>query len=601
MSGIKSFTSVKTFIDAKRTIIILFLILFVGSWLRFDGGRWGLPLRLHADEERIVDNAINMANIHRFEVTGDFNHPNHTPIKLQTLMFWTMRHFLTAVYIVRLPWDVVMAEVAQFEKVPSEIQKLPKRAQLFLLNCSTNHKLTFNNENDNSLYVSAGRAMSAMFGVICIFFAWLIGKQIHKNAGIICALLFTLYPNFIQHSHYITPEIYQTAFTLAMTYFAIIYVNNQKIRVLFLACLCAALAFCTKYSALFSFPIIIASIIYANSHGFNEQTEIESILRLILKIIYICLIAFIIFGICIFIISPILFLDLPNVYINVMSEARSTHLGADGLGVSGNLYFYLKCYINHSGFIIVAFTIFGCILLYKENRAMFLLLFSGVLYAPIISKLALHWDRWGVPFYAFALIFASIGIWKIFEWLKSIFSEFFVQHKKMQKEKLALSLIAVVLLAFSFLNLTLGSVAKTMYFSKAKDTRNVSADYVSQIGATKDNTFFEGYTPFNPTGPGTIFGGFEGMDIFKPSNPELKYIILSSNMYSRYYAEPDKYGVQIAFYDALKANKAIIREFKPVEVKENTNDIKNIANSLKTISGILKGGYSGFTLIFYEY
>jgi len=584
--------------------------LFVGSWLRFDGAGWGLPHRLHTDEKTIVDTAINMANTRRFEVTDVFNRPDHVAIKLQTLIFWAMRPIIIVGAIVQLPEDVVMvdidvvtADIAQFEpskiqKIQKKIQKFPPKVQLFLLNYK------FSRENSNSLYVMAGRVLSALFGVICIFFAWLIGKQIHKNAGIICALLFALYSNFIQHSHYITPEIYQTAFTLAMTYFAIIYVNNKKFKILFMACFCAALAFCTKYPALFSFPIIIASIIYANSHSIKKYTEIKSIFRMILKIIYICFIAFITFGICVFIISPILIIDLPSVIISVIGEARSTHLGSDGLGFWGNLLFYLKCYAKHSGIIIVTFTIFGFISLYKENKSLFLLLLLGVLYAPIISVLALHWDRWGVPFYAFALIFASIGMWKVFEKLMSIFSEFFVQHKKMQKEKLALSLIAVILLAFSFLNLTLGSVAKTMYFSTAKDTRIVSIDYVSEIGATNSNTFYEGYTPFKLTGPSVIFDSFEGMDISKPSNPELKYIILSSSMYSRYYAEPNKYSEQIAFYDALKANKKVIKEFKPITVNlpgESSNDIKNIVNSLLTISGFLKGGYSGPTLIFYEY
>jgi len=581
-------------IITKRTIILLLLILFVGSWLRFDGAGWGLPHRLHPDEGTIVDTAINMAHSRRFEVTNVFNRPDHVAIKLQTLIFWAMRPIIIAGAIVQLPEDVVTADIAQFEVVPSKIQKiqkLPPKVQLFLLNCFSKDQFTFSRENINSLYVMVGRALSALFGVICIFFVWLIGKQIHKNAGIICALLFALYPNFIQHSHYITPEIYQTAFTLAMTYFAIIYVNNQKFKILFMACFCAALAFCTKYPALFSFPIIIASIIYANSHSLKKQINI-------------CFIAFITFGICVFIISPILIIDLPNVIISVIREARSTQLGADGLGFWGNLLFYLKCYANHSGIIIVILTIFGFISLYKENKSLFLLLLLGVLYAPIISVLALHWDRWGVPFYAFALIFASIGMWKVFEKLMSIFSEIFLQHKKMQKEKLALSFIAVVLLAFSFLNLTLGSVAKTMRFSTAKDTRIVSIDYVSEIGATNSNTFYEGYTPFNLGKPGRIFDSFEKMDISKPSNPELKYIILSSSMYSRYYAEPNKYSEQIAFYDALKANKKIIKEFKPITANlpdESSNDIKNIVNSLLTISGFLKGGYTGPTLIFYEY
>jgi len=421
VNGINCYLKTKIFIIKNKKIILLLVILLIGSVLRFNGANWGLPFRLHPDEQIIVDNAINMANAHRFEVTGDFNRPDHVPIKIQTLTFWTMRHFITAFSIVKLPLDIVIADISQFDGIPKVMHKLPIKAQLFLLNCYNNHKLIFNNENDDSLYVSAGRAISAMFGVISIFFAYLIGKQIHEDAGIICALLFSLYPNFIKHSHYITPETYLTTFILAITYFAIIYVKNQKFRTLFLMCFCAALAFCTKYPALFSFPIVIISIICSNLLNSIKQIVKNSFFNIFFKISGICVIALFTFGICAFFISPILFLDLSNVFVNVMYEARSTHLGADGLGFSGKLAFYLKCYLNHSGIIISTFTVFGFIFLYKKNRAIFVVLLSGMLYVLFISKLGMHWDRWGVPFYAFSLIFASIGMWKIFNYLKYIY------------------------------------------------------------------------------------------------------------------------------------------------------------------------------------
>jgi len=151
------------------------------------------------------------------------------------------------------------------------------------------------------------------------------------------------------------------------------------------------------------------------------------------------------------------------------------------------------------------------------------------------------------------------------------------------------------------LNLTIASVAETLYFAVARDTRIVSADYVSKIGATKENTIFEGYTPLNPTYPDTIFDGFIELDVSKPINPQLMYIILSSRMYSRFYFEPDKYGEYIAFYDNLKSNKAIMKEFKPVEKKESLIDIINIVNNIQTITGFLRGGYSGPTIIVYKY
>ncbi|MDR1560267.1 MAG: hypothetical protein LBS84_11345 [Clostridiales bacterium] len=140
-----------------------------------------------------------------------------------------------------------------------------------------------------------------------------------------------------------------------------------------------------------------------------------------------------------------------------------------------------------------------------------------------------------------------------------------------------------------------------MYFAKAIDTRNASVDYTSEIGATKENTSYEGYTPFNPTGPATIFDAFEGGDINKPKNPDLKYIILSSSMYDRFYAEPDEYGGQIAFYDAVKANMPVIKEFKPAAAPENAIDFVNIGNSLTEIIRFINGGYSGPHLIFYQY
>jgi len=134
-----------------------------------------------------------------------------------------------------------------------------------------------------------------------------------------------------------------------------------------------------------------------------------------------------------------------------------------------------------------------------------------------------------------------------------------------------------------------------------RDTRNVSQDYVAEIGATGENTYYEGYTPLSPTVPGIIFLNFEDGNISKPLNPDLKYIILSSTMYNRYYAEPDKYAEQIAFYNLLKENKPILKQFTPVTVNEVAFEPINIMNSLKTIAGFIRGGYSGPNLIFYEY
>jgi hypothetical protein len=297
-------------------------------------------------------------------------------------------------------------------------------------------------------------------------------------------------------------------------------------------------------------------------------------------------------GVCVFAISPILLLDLPGVFITIMHEARSTHLGQDAFGYWGNLYYYLRYYSRFAGVILSAFCVFGFLCFKKENRPIHILLALGMLYAPIISMLALHWGRWGVPFYAYCLVFAAAGIWRVFELLGAV---------GLPKIKRALTITLVSLCSISFVNLCVGSVAAVVVLALPIDTRAALAGYVAEIGATRENTLSEVST--EQTGAENPFAGFENGDIAKPKNPEIKYVIVSSYNYANYYAEPERYSRQVAFYDALKENKAVLRELKPssVSVARSPNDFVNIASNLQTINKCLNGGYVGPNIIIYQY
>ena len=85
----------------------------------------------------------------------------------------------------------------------------------------------------------------------------------------------------------------------------------------------------------------------------------------------------------------------------------------------------------------------------------------------------------------------------------------------------------------------------------AKDTRLIGLDYFEKNGVSKDNSVIEAYTPFSPGG-----GGYEGKrinySIDQVGDPNIKYVVLSSVMYTR-----QKGDKEIFFYNWVGKQKLI--------------------------------------------
>lgn len=89
------------------------------------------------------------------------------------------------------------------------------------------------------------------------------------------------------------------------------------------------------------------------------------------------------------------------------------------------------------------------------------------------------------------------------------------------------------------------------------DTRLTALDYLETVQITPNNSIYEGYTPFHPNGFKTIFDeDFE-------SNEDIHYIILSSLIYERYFAEPERYADEISFYNHIRHRHQLIMWFEP--------------------------------------
>jgi hypothetical protein len=449
--------------------------------------------------------------------------------------------------------------------------------------------------------------LSAVFGIFAIILAYLIGTRLfrqdraevphYNRRGCICGLvtagLVALFPPFITHTHYITPEVYQTAFMLAATYVALLYLDKPTTLKLFIISALSALTFCEKYPGLWCLVTVFAVVIMSNPIMKCEQGVISIDKKNVGNALKYCLVGVIFFGVCVFFISPVLLTDIVNVFARIGKEAAGFRPGADGLGTFGNIFYYFKTFISHGGILLFASAIVGLIVLLKRNVKVFAVMFIGVLYIVFLSFFALHWDRWGVPFYAYMTILAGYGIFSAFEWVIPLFKK---EKTRVKSYVPAFVLGALCLLVF--VNLASRSVSNMMSFAVAKDTRVASLDYCAEIGSTQDNTAWEGYTPHNPTGAAHL--NYD-INTLRTENPHIQYVIISSGMYSRYYAEPERFAEHVAVYEKLKTEYEEIKRYSSYADKgESWLEIANIHNNFRNIGKMFNGAYSGPTIIIYK-
>lgn len=404
---------------------------------------------------------------------------------------------------------------------------------------------------DPHFFFFVSRLMTAILGALLPVVVWFIGLKFKQvNFSLMAAVLFTFYPPFVLHSHYVTVDIPLTLYVMLVLLFCLNYLSSKKSIWLVLACVMVSIAALEKYPGILSFGIIITSIAIkafakdelGKSRGwrFFFKTLIWSLAISTLAII---------------ILAPQLIINFNTTWNNIIKEARPTHLGSDGLGWGGNLLYYLKDFYQNTGLIISLIAAVGLTAIILIKDPVYLLLFFGGGYWIALSYLSLHHIRWSLPMMTTPLFLAAIGT--SFLWQQT-------KHRKFARVMLSAILLA------GFVPFVLrGTVTSVML--TWSDTRNEALHYMEENGITEENTISEGYTPHNPNNKTYIYD----FDIFEPGEKE--YVVLSSLMFDRYQAEPDRYLVENAFYAQVRKNLVLVKQFQPDPVPNTVID------QLKTI------------------
>lgn len=508
--------------------LLLCLIMLCGGVLRILACYWGYPYQLHPDEGTIVYNAIDMLHRHSYEPTV-YNRPDHFEIKCCAILFQIIS---STIYHVNA--------VTAFEE----------------------HRMAF--------YLIA-RSFTAFWGILTILLTYKIVEKISPQAKLLAAALVAFFPIFVQNSALATPDITLTFFILLVAYESILYLENLSQKYLILMCVTTGIGITCKYTCAIA-CIWIAVVICINN---------------IRKEKYFCIFKDGMYSIVL--VLTTCFFCAPNLFTNIFEtikilhrEARSVHLGADGLGFFGNFAFYFSTFINAIGYSAVIGTFAGVLLCIKKRNAGALSMGIGLIFWICTSILALHWERWGIPIYLFFVILTALGINYLYSVTKNILFKFIIGF-----------FVFIILLNSIVSSLLLVQTTLTT------EARVDAIDFCKKNGITKENALYDGYTPFSLAYPATI-----KIDFDKEGNlsiPDgIKYIIISSAMYGRYYAEARRYTKQVSKYENIQRSYELIYCEGGPYFKHSNFAIVNIIYAIKGLFTHTKDTKTGHIIKIYR-
>ncbi len=485
--------------------VFLFVCIVLATILRFYAIDWGSPFQLHSDEKTIVEGAIDMIRRRSFE-PHIFNRPDHFEAQCNALLF-----------------NVVSL----------------LRFGMFADETFADHTM---------MYYTLGRMFTAFWGVLMVPLGYLICEKIFRGSGVYAAFFIAVCPSFVQHSHYVTPDIPITFMFMAGIYFAVCYMKQPSVLNIVWMSLFTALSITIKYPGAI-FCLMIALVVVVAS--LRNRTYFHILSHGALAVVLI--------PVFIFLVSPVFFTNFGQVIHYFIHEARPHHLGADGLGFWGNLAFYMRGFTTQYAWLWYVFAVIGIIQLVRKKRWNALPVGFGLLYILVISFLALHWERWAVPMYISLIFLGAIGVQQTISFVRR---RWFAGKNKGQK---VIGIIAFAAVAVVSINVFLGGVVSSVQLG-LKDTRILSYEYCQQHGINHANTAYDAYTALKPIdGPFSVAEFFEldddGSVRLKPEYQDVTYVLISENMYSRHLRNPDSFEAQV--YTYIQTHYQLIQEWKP--------------------------------------
>jgi 4-amino-4-deoxy-L-arabinose transferase-like glycosyltransferase len=491
-------------------VLITFLALFTYLW----GIERNLPYIQEVDEDQYVERAINMA------ATGDLN-PK-----------WFGNPGSTVIYPLAFLYRLSNAIITQSSPLKSDPDLLRRFEASFWQ------------------FYLLGRLFTVTYAVLSIPLIYLIGKRVFNSwVGLGGAFLFVLYAPVVYYAKFVRTDSPALFFGLLSIWLCLKVLDRPNILLQLLAGASIGLGIASRYFMVTLIPILLTVdilIIWRQpSKALKDIPWIPMATGLLSVLLA--------FGIS----SPFFFLDFPIALQNIRDEARSIHLGADGLTKTGNFVWYLSYAIPSSitwpQALLAALS--SIIIFVKRKTEQLLLLGFALVFLIGISITPLHWMRWVIQILPIISLIIANALYIIVQSL--------TRHFKLTSNTQA------KLFAFCILLLAVWP-GRQVVLLDLKDsmpsTRIVTRDWIinnippeSRIAqewytAPLDDTVFKTYLEFSLASDRSLkdyqLEGFE-------------YLMVSSDVYARYLEEPERYVNEVNFYNTLFTESTLVKIIEP--------------------------------------
>ena len=353
----------------RLPIIIVLGMMAVGLAIGVWGIRKNLPYVQEVDESIFVANAVRMAS------TGNMN-PE-----------WFGNPGLTTVYPITLGSHIWYAATQNGD----------------LLN--SNPKLqTHFNEHINDYYI-IGRLLSVLYAVLTLPLTYLLGKRAFNQRTALIGTFFLLtYTIFWIYAQWARTDLAAAFWSMLSLWLCVRAYERPSWQRYVLAGLAIGLSIASRYFMVTLAPVLFivwATQFWRSRHESQHWIQLRNgVLGLLAIAVGFTLIA------------PYLFLEFSTTVENVLNEARSEHLGADGLSQWGNFWWYITVAFPLSiswPQVILAF--FGIGLAVARRKAERLLLAAFIfIFLFAISLSPLHWPRWVLQLLPLLALFTASAL-----------------------------------------------------------------------------------------------------------------------------------------------------------------------------------------------
>lgn len=500
----------KSFRSKPQLIFFLTALVLWTYGMRLWGLKGDLPLGPGLDEGPRISNAIRMAAERELDPTY-FNHPSSTVI-----------YPLAAIYF---GWNAIFygdSERALMERYTAN------PTQFFML----------------------GRLLTVAFASLSVPLVYHLGRRaFDRRVGLWGAWLATLPLILKSFSQIARDDIAATFFGLLALYFCLQLTWQPSRKLQVQTGLAIGLAIATRYFMALLGPVWGLSTLAglaARTDFFSWQGQ--------RRLVGHCLVGLLAMALTFSLTTPYLFLNFSEAVRDISSEQRIKHLGADGLTPAGNLAWYLAVALPAPNALtwplwLLALVGVGRALMTWQVKPLLLAAFV-VIFLGGISLPALHWQRWAIPTLPILALFAAAGL----TWLAD----------RLRAGR-GLRLVLVVLVsAWPLYTLLLDGIrlnnANSRQLARVWLLEHVPED--SKIAMEEYTAFMTGLEDHYRL-TGTFSLATTDWTLDQAYEQGFRYVLVSSDIYRLFAAEPERYPTEISLYEQLYAQETLLQEIKP--------------------------------------